>query len=172
MFFFTSKRLFCQDSAENKIETLRATVVLFCHKLKLGSMTCLQLWNWMLQCIFVECFDCDCVSSHTSVSGVYEVTSPVTNNSTLVECVMRDGYGYTVSAAKVWGIFVCTFPHNLCLQTDCTIILLKYLKSIMWTYFFLTNSLNEMSFLNVDINIFAYDVDLDVYVKWNYYRYW
>lgn len=42
----------------------------------------------------------------------------------------------------------------------------------MWTYFFLTNSLNEMSFLNVDINIFAYDVDLDVYVKWNYHRYW
>ncbi|XP_052699530.1 angiopoietin-2-like [Crassostrea angulata] len=46
--------------------------------------------------MFVECFDCDCVSGHTSVSGVYEITSPVTNNSTQVECVMKDGHGYTV----------------------------------------------------------------------------
>lgn len=29
-----------------------------------------------------------------------------------------------------------------------------------------------MWFFNVDINIFVYDVDLDVFVKWNYYKYW
>eukprot|EP00105_Crassostrea_gigas_P040158 XP_019924306.1 PREDICTED: ficolin-1-like isoform X1 [Crassostrea gigas] len=43
-----------------------------------------------------ECFDCACVSGHKSVSGVYEITNPVTNNPILVECVMKDGYGYTV----------------------------------------------------------------------------
>uniref|UniRef100_A0A8W8N0X2 Fibrinogen C-terminal domain-containing protein n=1 Tax=Magallana gigas TaxID=29159 RepID=A0A8W8N0X2_MAGGI len=50
----------------------------------------------MLYRMFVDCFHCDCVSGHTSVSGVYEITSPVTNNPMLVECVMKDGYGYTV----------------------------------------------------------------------------
>lgn len=44
---------------------------------------------YTLQCIFVGCSHCDCVSGYTSVSGVYEITSPVTNNPILVECVKK-----------------------------------------------------------------------------------
>lgn len=76
----------------------------------------------MLQCIFVECLDCDCVSSYTSVSGVYEITSPVTNNSTQVECVMKDGHGYTVNTAKVLVYKFCLCRHNICFQTGCTVL--------------------------------------------------
>lgn len=66
--------------------------------------------------MFVECFDCACVSGHTSVSGVYEITSPVTNNSTQVECVMKDGHGYTVSTADVLIHWISDFENLLQLR--------------------------------------------------------
>lgn len=50
----------------------------------------------MLYCMFVGCFYCDCVFGYILVSGVYEIISLVINNFMLVECVMKDGYGYMV----------------------------------------------------------------------------
>lgn len=64
----------------------------------------------MLYRMFVGCSRCDCVSSYTSVSGVYEITSPVTNNPILVECVMKDGYGYTVSTTEFSHNFSLLYP--------------------------------------------------------------
>lgn len=94
----------------------------------------------MLYRMFVGCSHCDCVSGHTSVSGVYEITSPVTNNPMLVECVMKDGYGYTVRMTSLptqssYGIMILiklrvrsncqTFGSNLLVFLDltfCTIL--------------------------------------------------
>lgn len=59
----------------------------------LAKVNCLQLRNWIHR--FEECFDC--VSGHTLVSGVYKIISPVTNSPILLECVMMDGYWYTVN---------------------------------------------------------------------------
>lgn len=126
--YFTSQRLFSQNYTENKIETVRATVVFLWFFFSLTKSYFLNLFAayklnlLMLQCIFVECLDCDCVSSYTSISGVYEITSPVTNNSTQVECVMKDGHGYTVSTTKVLVYKFCLYSHNICLQTGCTLL--------------------------------------------------